>query len=136
VKRKDEEIKMDVVDQLYWNDKVDTSSITVASSNGVVTLSGEVPSYAAKRSAVEEVNSIPGVTRIENRLAVTASNEETVPTDDSIAIAIEALFSRTIISIPGRSRYRSGKVKSRSWAKSTPIGKWSGLKNRPAQLTA
>ncbi len=83
MKRKDEEIKMDVIDQLYWNDRVDTANITVASSNGVVTLNGKVPDYAAIRSALSDVSSVPGVTRVENRLSV-ISSDDAIPPDDSI----------------------------------------------------
>ena len=46
-----EEIKKDVVDQLYWDNRIDASSVTVEVDGGRVKLKGTAPTYTAKEAA-------------------------------------------------------------------------------------
>jgi hyperosmotically inducible protein len=89
VKRKDEEIKMDIVDQLYWNDRVDASRVSVEVTDGEVTLSGRVPSYSARRAARDDAFSIPGVSIVHDRLRVEYPEGDGVPSDNVIRSNIE-----------------------------------------------
>jgi osmotically-inducible protein OsmY len=68
--RKDEEIKKDVVDQLYWDSRIDASKITVEVEEGVVRISGTVPTYTARQCAYRDAFSIEGVTWVDNDIAV------------------------------------------------------------------
>jgi hyperosmotically inducible protein len=52
--RTEEQIKRDVVDQLYWDNRVDASDVTVEVSNGTVTLRGTVPTYFASTAALND----------------------------------------------------------------------------------
>lgn len=47
----DSQIKLDVQDELDWEPSIDETKIGVAVDGGVVTLSGEVSSYAKKMAA-------------------------------------------------------------------------------------
>lgn len=50
----DEKIKKNVTDQLYWDHRVDASDVQIEVDEGVVTLSGNVPSFTAKDAAYDD----------------------------------------------------------------------------------
>ena len=66
----DEQIKKDVVEQLYWDDRVDASGINVTVADRKVELNGTVPSSSARTAAWNDAIVIPGVASVENNLAV------------------------------------------------------------------
>ncbi|MFO7783893.1 MAG: BON domain-containing protein [Thermodesulfobacteriota bacterium] len=65
--RTDERIKKDVVDELYWDDRVNASEVYVEVSNGTVTLRGEVPTYFSKTAAHDDALEILGVVSVRNQ---------------------------------------------------------------------
>ncbi len=88
--RMDEQIKKDVVDELYWDDRVDATKVNVEVCNdivrslearssvyaddvnvrvrnGHVTLTGTVPSWAARVSAHDAAAYSAGSVDVENR---------------------------------------------------------------------
>jgi osmotically-inducible protein OsmY len=71
MKRLDENIKKDVIDQLYWNKRVNIADIKIKVSGGEVTMMGSVPTYSARIAAAHDIEMIEGVTNIENKLVVT-----------------------------------------------------------------
>jgi len=88
-----EEIKKEIVDQMYWDQSVDASKILVEVANGKVKLTGRVPSFSARRAAYNDAIVIPGVTSVDNQL-----NVETAPTtytvsDDELKTRIENVLS-------------------------------------------
>lgn len=68
--RLDEEIKKDVVDSLYWDNRVDAADISVTVVDGTVSLTGSVPSYSVKTAAAEDARLITGVVSVDDRLEV------------------------------------------------------------------
>jgi osmotically-inducible protein OsmY len=80
----DQEIKKDVVDQLYWDYKVDASDVQVEVSDGKVTLTGTVPSYTARNAVAADVWEIAGVKRMTNLLTVRLPSTAIVPKDSDI----------------------------------------------------
>jgi osmotically-inducible protein OsmY len=70
MRRPDEEIKKDIVDQLYWDSRVDASNITVDVEDGEVTLEGSVPSYSARLSASTDTWVVSGVMSVNNNIKV------------------------------------------------------------------
>ncbi len=68
--RSDDRIKEDISDRLSDDSHIDASDIEVEVSNGVVSLSGTVESREIKRRAEDMVESISGVSNVENRLRV------------------------------------------------------------------
>jgi len=78
----DEKIKKDVVDQLYWDSRVDASDIDIEVDDGKVILKGEFPDYGSKASASSDAWTIEGVTAVENDIAVDYPSSMTVPTDE------------------------------------------------------
>ncbi|SEC02237.1 VCBS repeat-containing protein [Burkholderia sp. WP9] len=77
----DLELRQDVERQLAWDPQVDHSKIAVLAKNGVVTLTGEVPTYFDKWEAVKDAKRILGVTGIAENLEVTLSGAKPDDTD-------------------------------------------------------
>jgi len=66
----DSQLQGDVMKELEWEPRVDHAHIGVTTKEGVVTLSGEVPSYGAKHEAVKAVRRVYGVTAVADELEV------------------------------------------------------------------
>ena len=69
-KRSDERIREDVCERLTQDDRVDASNIEITIKNCEVTLAGTVGSRAEKRRAEDIVDSVSGITDVNNRLRV------------------------------------------------------------------
>lgn len=83
--RTDEEIKKDIVDELYWDSRIDASDVTVTVDNGVVTLSGTVPLYgdrAACRWGAQRIRGVIDV--IDDALVVKYPTPPALPDDTEI----------------------------------------------------
>ena len=85
--KSDAEIRDDVINELQWDPQVtEPEAIGVAVKDGAVTLTGHVPSYAAKLAAARAAERVYGVKAVANDLKVQFSR---APRDDSdIARAI------------------------------------------------
>jgi osmotically-inducible protein OsmY len=78
--RSDDSIRSDVVFELEWDPKIDSSSdIAVAVKEGVVTLSGFVDSYWEKDAAEKAVKRVYGVKGVANDIKVKPSSTRTDP---------------------------------------------------------
>lgn len=49
--KSDEQIKDDVINELTWDQRLDSTNVKVQAKDGIVTLTGTVPHYMEKRSA-------------------------------------------------------------------------------------
>ncbi len=90
--RIDEEIKKDVVDKLYWDDRVDASNLKVEVNRGEVILSGEVPSYSSRKIAHNDTITVPGVRSVKNRVLVKYPQSTPLPSDEEIQFKINDSF--------------------------------------------
>lgn len=90
--RTDTEIEQLVRQELIWDDRVDSTGITVTVLNGVVTLTGTVPSYAQLSLAAADAWKIQGVTDVDNLLTVTIPETVTVPSDAQIETNVENML--------------------------------------------
>jgi len=70
----DNELAADVSDELFWDPKLDNSSIAVSASDGTVTLRGTVGSLREKREARKAAQRVYGVTSVDNQLKVRLLN--------------------------------------------------------------
>jgi len=59
--KSDKDLERDVRDELAFDPRVDEKAITVSAKGGVVTLSGSVPTYAAKVAAYHDAERVGGV---------------------------------------------------------------------------
>ncbi len=82
--RTDELIKESVVHELTRDTRIDASKVEVTVDNGLVTLSGEVPTFLSKSAATEDALSILGVTEVDNLTVVNYPDTFTLPTDSEI----------------------------------------------------
>ena len=84
----DTEIKDDVVEELRWDPQIsDPDAIGVAVSDGAVTLTGTVPSYAEKLSAARAAERVYGVKAVANDLKVKLPGSSRDDSDIARAIA-------------------------------------------------
>lgn len=88
----DRQLQQDVEAELAWEPSVDAAHIGVAANDGVVTLTGHVPTYAEKVAAERAARRVKGVRAIAQEIEVRyASAAKT--SDDEIAGRITQLLS-------------------------------------------
>ena len=87
----DIELQRDVQDELTWEPTVNAAHIGVSARDGIVTLSGSVPSYAKKFGAELAARRVRGVTAIVNELEVKLPGSEVRTDEDIAAAALKAL---------------------------------------------
>lgn len=80
----DEKIKKNVTDQLYWDHRVDAADVQIDVEDGVVTLTGSVPSFTAKDAAYDDTWFVDGVRLVINDLDVEYVTKTEMPSDDDI----------------------------------------------------
>ncbi len=84
----DSEIKRDVEAELNWSPEVDQTDLAVKVSNGVVTLTGFVPSFLEKYRAEEVVKRVLGVAGIANDVRVRLQHGLDDPETARAAVAV------------------------------------------------
>ena len=87
MKKSDTEIAQQVLRELKWDSRIPWSEIGVEVSEGEVTLTGTVDSYAKKRAAQEAAHRIGGVLDVANEVEVRPTGEFT-RTESDIALAV------------------------------------------------
>lgn len=68
--KSDIKLQRDVMDELKWDPTVNAANVGVSSKNGVITLSGHVPSYAEKFAAERAAKRVAGVHAVADELDV------------------------------------------------------------------
>ena len=81
--KSDTEIRDEVIDELRWDPQItEPDAIGVAVTDGAVTLTGSVPTYAQKLVAARAAERVYGVKAVANELKVKLAD---APRDDSDA---------------------------------------------------
>ena len=88
----DEEIKKNIIDQLYWNSRVNVSDVKVGVSDGKVMLTGNVHSNSAKAAASKCAWLVSGVQEVDNNLKILFKKGVEPVTDKNITNAIEQML--------------------------------------------
>lgn len=87
----DSQLQQDVMDELQWEPRVDHANIGVAAKDGIITLTGFVPSYASKIAAEKAARRVKGVRGLAEEIEVRfASDPKTA--DPEIAKRIADMF--------------------------------------------
>jgi hyperosmotically inducible protein len=84
-----EKIKKDVIDQLYWDHRIDASEVQVTVEDSTVELKGKVPSYLARAAATNDTWMVEGVGSVNNKMVVEYEPKVTLPTDSEIRAYVE-----------------------------------------------
>lgn len=85
--RNAEDIKKAVVDELYWDARVNAADVQVEVADNRVTLTGTVPSLGSRQAADEDAWLIEGVNQVDNQLDVKVTGIEP-PSDETIAARV------------------------------------------------
>src|SRR5687767_6130798 len=93
----DTELQRDILDELRWEPSVNAAHIGVAVKNGVVTLTGHVPSYAEKYAAERAAKRVHGVRAVANELDVKLPGSSERTDEDVAAAAVSALSLNTLV---------------------------------------
>ncbi len=89
---KDEKgLQRDVLDELQWEPSVDAAEIGVTVHNGVVTLTGRVPSYSEKVTAERVAKRVHGVKAVANDIEVRPKGAGERTDTDIAQAAVDAL---------------------------------------------
>lgn len=91
--RSDEQIKKEIVDALYWDQRIDASNIEVSVDAGVVTLNGAVPTYGELSAVRANVWSIEGVVNCVDNVAVNYLTPPALPSDAEIMERAENIIA-------------------------------------------
>lgn len=94
----DMQLQHDVLAHLEWEPSIDASTIGVSATNGVVTLTGSVQSYAQKLTAERATKSVQGVCAVANDISVVTSAHDHRSDTDIATAGVEAL--RWDVTVP------------------------------------
>jgi osmotically-inducible protein OsmY len=89
----DEKIKRDIVDQLYWDNRVNVANIETKVRAGQVAISGKVPTYSARLAVDQDIKMIDGVTHVENNLVVLPPSSTILPDDKEIEKQVDTALA-------------------------------------------
>ncbi|MDG4892204.1 MULTISPECIES: BON domain-containing protein [unclassified Mesorhizobium] len=92
-------LKQDIIDELDFEPSVDAANIGVAVDDGVVTLTGHVPTYAQKVKVEDVVRNVKGVKAIAQEMEVRPFGTHKTADDEIAKRAVNTIAWHT--SIPG-----------------------------------
>jgi osmotically-inducible protein OsmY len=95
------QLRQHIVDELDFEPSIDATKIGVAVSEGVVTLTGHLSSYAEKITAEEAVRRIKGVQAIANEIEVRYPGEKATSDDEIAKRALNILKWNDVIPSDG-----------------------------------
>lgn len=87
--RSTEEIQRDVLGQLLWDSRVDSSNVNVEVTDARVILRGSVPTYPQRQQTQVDASTIPGVESVDNQLNVMHPSAYTRPSDEELQMHVE-----------------------------------------------
>lgn len=90
--RTEGDIKKDIIDDLFWDSRVNSANIKVHVKNNKVILNGSVSDYTTLNVAERDAWIVEGVKEVINNLNVKIPSELTIPTDKTIESNIEDLI--------------------------------------------
>jgi len=106
-----EELRKNVADELFWDPKIDSSSIAVGTDgSGTVTLRGTVGSFREKRAAKKAAERVYGVTSVENELNVKLMTDDARSDADVRGDVLQALMLDTLVPNTIDAKVNDGEV--------------------------
>ncbi|WEX10811.1 BON domain-containing protein [Chelativorans sp. AA-79] len=93
----DIDLKQDILDELDFEPSIDAADIGVAVENGIVTLTGHVPTYAQKTTVEDVVRRVKGVKGIAQEIEVRPYGSNQTADDEIAKRAINMIHWNTAI---------------------------------------
>jgi len=94
LKKKIQEIKKSMEDNLHWDSRIDASKIDIEVSNsGKVTVRGTVPSYASVIAINKNIRTVPEATSVNNQLTIEYPKTKPIPEDEEIKESIKNILA-------------------------------------------
>ena len=93
----DKQLRQHVIDELDFEPSIESADIGVAAEDGIVTLTGHVPTYAQKLAAERAVWRVKGVKAIAQEIQVRIPGDERQDDDDIAQRAVSLLAWNTAI---------------------------------------
>ena len=90
MEQSDDKIKKDIVEHLYWDNRVAAAKIQVEVENGDVTLTGIAPTYFSRQAALSDAWQVNGVKMVSNRIQV--EYDIPVPADEVLENNIKIII--------------------------------------------
>ena len=123
----DKNLRQDIIDALDFEPSIDSADIGVAVENGIVTLTGHVPTYSQKSKAESVVMHVKGVKGVAEEIEVRPYGSHKTADDEIAKRAINTISWNT--SVP----CNAVKVKvERGWVTLTGKVEWQYQKNAAA----
>jgi osmotically-inducible protein OsmY len=97
IMKSDIELKDDVESELTWEPAVNAAHIGVTAQNGIVALTGHVPSYAEKDAAERAAKRVYGVKALANELDVKLPSSGKRTDEDIAAACVNALRAHSSV---------------------------------------
>ena len=94
----DSQLQRDVMKELEWEPRIDAAHIGVAAKDGVITLSGSVPSYWEKYEAVKAAKRVYGIKAVVDEIEIKLPGSSERTDTDIAEAAVRALKSN--LSVP------------------------------------
>ncbi|HEX6307100.1 MAG TPA: BON domain-containing protein [Longimicrobiales bacterium] len=92
-----EDVRQDVLDEIAWEPALEGDAVGVSATDGAVTLTGVVRSYAEKWAAEKAAKRVRGVKAVANELEVRVpDNHERDDTDIAAAVAATLAWNVTV----------------------------------------
>lgn len=107
--RTDEQVRNDIIKQLQWDSRINSTGIDVEVKEHIATLSGNVSSYMQKTAAQMDALSIAGVTEVHNHLKIVNDTSYQKFTDEQIARDIKTLIALNSVINPDTLEIRVDK---------------------------
>lgn len=102
----DGELKQRIADELFWDSLVDETQVTVEVAGGDVTLTGQVPTAAARYRAEADARHVNGVLTVDNQLQINPS--KCMPDAELLSNVRNTLFWSPEIDATDLEVYSSG----------------------------
>jgi osmotically-inducible protein OsmY len=93
----DSTLRMDIIDELEFEPSIDAVNIGVAVEDGIVTLTGHVPTYAQKVTAEETVRRVKGVKGIAQEIEVRPAGSNRTADDEIAKRVVNIITWNTLI---------------------------------------
>ena len=93
----DVELQADVLEELKWEPSVNAAHIGVSVNQGIVTLTGHVPSFAEKHAAEKAAKRVHGVIAVANELDVKLPGSSQRTDEDIAAACLHSLTTNIIV---------------------------------------